>query len=378
MSSMRRRIVREKAANNRKRVKSRRSAHTMVGRKKWKPHVPSRLAVEPAVDHSMDAWIKEAYDAGGRDASLHQIHEAVDHKRCINQYWSGWFLSNSKSIPWRNYGSISNAYLDGYSRRAGIARPNWVLIPTNRTVGVIVMVMNEEHTITGVIEQLQRLPLNEMIVIVNGSTDNSFSIVRKISDAMIVHYSQPLGHDVGRAIGANLAYSDILLFLDGDMPIYAEHLVPFIYGIEQGLDIALNDITPFLGVFSSRDSVTIMKEFINRSMGRPDLQANSLTAVPHALSRKAVEEIGCKHLIVPPKAQTIAIRKGLNIGAPQSIDVITKNRIRDKNVGSSNPVADMIVGDHLEALELAMKADGERLALHDSIRNRSFAGGSGN
>ncbi|HEY0829483.1 MAG TPA: glycosyltransferase family A protein [Bacilli bacterium] len=247
--------------------------------------------------------------------------------------------------------------------------------PAAQTVAAIVTLMNEEQSITAVLDQLQRLPLHEIVVVINGSTDESFYKARKYANATIIHYPQPLGYDVGRAVGAKMAQSDILLFVDGDIPIPAERLVPFVHAIAKGMDVALNDISPYVGLFHRRDHVSIIKEFTNRSLGRPDLGINSLTAVPHALSRRALDIIGFSNLMVPPKAQASAILQGLKISMPASIDVITRNRMRGHNVGMSNPVSEMIVGDHIEALNMAMAAGGERLSCIDTLRKRWLAGG---
>lgn len=322
-------------------------------------------------------WINRAYAAGEQQAvhqPLDMAKSEAEKKKIVNHLWSQWFLSSPKKISWKLYVGAARSFLQGFSKKSGMIPPDWVLVPTLKSVGAIITVMNEEKTISDVMQQLGRLPLDEIIVVVNGSTDDSFNRVRNESNAIIVHYPQPLGHDVGRAIGAKAAESDILLFLDGDFSIAAEDLVPFIYGIHQGLDVALNNISPYLRLFSSWDSVSMLKEFVNRSMGRADLGANSLTAVPHALSRKAVEAIGCKNLVVPPKAQMIAIRQGLSIGSPVSVDVITKNRIRNTNVGHRNQVARMIIGDHLEAVRTATALAGKRLSFQDRTRNRSLGG----
>lgn len=254
----------------------------------------------------------------------------------------------------------------------GIQAGGLMLMPTNRSVAAIVSVMNEETTIVRVLEQLQRLPLDEIIIIVNGSTDKTLEKARHHSQALIVYYPESIGHDVGRAIGAKLSHSDILLFLDGDFAIRAEDLVPFIHAVDQGSDIALNNISPYLPGFSDWDSVTIMKRFLNLSLSRSDLHANSMTAVPHAMSRAAMEQIGCSELMVPPKAQVRAIMAGLRITAPASVNVFSQNKMRKNNKGMDNPVARMIVGDHVEAVKLAMQQTGTRLDFPDTSRKRQF------
>lgn len=371
---MRRKKQSGRSSRPRKRAVRRRVRGIRVkGKKLLLRPLKRRLKLNKQANSSKN-WTYIANEEGAREALLNPMHEEVDKKKAINRIWSNWFLSNDKKMSWAMYHQAAKAFLQGFCKKAGMVVPDWVLVPSLKTVGIIITVMNEEETLSSVVAQLQRLSLNEIIIVVNGSSDNSFPLLRSLTQSIIIHYPQALGHDVGRAVGAKVAQSDILVFLDGDFPIHAEHLVPFIYAVQGGMDVALNNISPYLGNFTSRDSVTVMKEFVNRTMGRQDLSSNSLTAVPHALSRTAVEAIGYKNLYIPPVAQVIAIQQGLTIGAPLSVDVITKNKIRTKNTGLSNPVANMIIGDHLEALKLAMSTGGQRLSFQDRIRSRSLGG----
>lgn len=317
-----------------------------------------------------------AFEAG-RLAALQTNGEAGgDSIRIMNRSWNDWWSANGlKTWKWDDYHEIAAKFASGFETGKGIPHRNAVLVPTRKSIGAVVIAMNEEKTIPGVLEQLGRLPLDERIVVVNGSTDHTFWNARRHSDTVVVHYARPLGHDVGRSVGAKLTRSDIVLFLDGDFPIFAEHLVPFIDAVDKGTDVALNDITPYIHLFSDRDPVTIVKELLNRSLNRTDLAANSLTAVPHALSRRALDTIGCENLMVPPKAQALAVRNGLKVDAVMNVDVISKNRVRDKNTGRANPVSELIIGDHLEALGLLMQKDGARLHAADGIRNRRALGG---
>lgn len=349
-------------------VKTGRRKRSGIGRRR--PNAPNR--------HTAPAfWSRTAFAAGKTEGARQTGLEEQEHLERVRRLWRDWYDSQKpEGLNWNIYHAAASSFLDGYYRAAGLPKPDTVLLPTQKSVAAIVSVMNEEQAIPGILEQLHRLPLHEMIFVVNGSQDESFRIVRTYSRAWIVHYPKPLGHDVGRAIGAELAQSDILVFLDGDFPIPAEQLVPFIAAIENGCDIALNDMTPFLRRFSERDNVTIVKQFLNRALGRPDLHANSLTAVPHALSKRAAERIGYRQLIVPPKAQAVAILHGLKIACPISVDVVKPNRIRSANMGAANPVSELIVGDHIEALKMAMDLRGNRLAFPDRFRHRPPAGGS--
>lgn len=321
--------------------------------------------------------LKKAFSTGQEIAEKNpSIIESTDPKRILNLHWNQWRTAMRKGIwPWKLYYGIAKQFVKGFEVKSGLSEQNWILTPTNKKVAAIVTVMNEEKTISSVLNQLKRLPLHELIVVVNGTTDNSFYKIREESSAIIIEYPEPLGHDVGRSIGAKISQSDILLFLDGDFPIFAEHLIPFIYAVDNGTDVALNNISPYIHYFNQRDSVTIIKEFLNRSLGRGDLRANSLTAIPHALSKRAVELIGYNILSVPPKAQAKAIDLGLIVDSTISVNVISKNKQRNNNTGINSSVADMIIGDHLEALKTMMEVKGARLFYEDQIRNRRMTGG---
>lgn len=231
------------------------------------------------------------------------------------------------------------------------------------SAAAVISVCNEEQTIGKVLDELEKLPLSQIVVVLNGCTDRSFFIARQCSKAIIIHYPERIGHDVGRAVGTKLTNADIVLYIDGDMIISDDKLMPFLIAVDQGVDVALNDISPWVPPFVRQDHVTRCKSFLNRVLNRDDLRANSLTAVPHALSRRAIDTVGVTSLMVPPKAQTIAIMKGLQVSAVQRVDVVNHNRVRSKNVGVDNDVTQLIIGDHLEALNTVMEMTGKRLQM---------------
>jgi glycosyltransferase involved in cell wall biosynthesis len=206
-------------------------------------------------------------------------------------------------------------------------------------------------------------------VVENGSTDKTLDICLEHS---VTCFSYPylLGHDVGRAIGAREATGDVLLFLDGDMVLAAEELLPFAAACYNDVDIALNNVNPFLSRSSMIDYVSMAKSYLNRSLQLPHLGYSSLTAVPHAMKKQVAEKIGYENLTVPPKALAIAAMLGFNIQHASSVDVIKPNKLRNYNHSKHNFVADMILGDHVEAIRWVQAAAGDRLFFSDSIRKR--------
>lgn len=252
---------------------------------------------------------------------------------------------------------ISAAYVQGYNKGANAAEKGMPLL-LRGSAAAVVCASSEEDSLDGMLNELERLPLKEIILVLNGSRDNSYAISRKHPLVTAVYFPELLGHDVGRSVGARLTDADIVLFCDGDMVVPAEELAPFIYAVDGGCDAALNDLSGFLPPFVHQDEVTHCKSFVNRALGRGDLGASSLTAVPHALSSRLIREIDAKHLSVPPKAQALAILKGYRVEAVHAVDVVKGNRRREGNTGKGNDVAGLIIGDHAEAMEECFRLRG--------------------
>jgi glycosyltransferase involved in cell wall biosynthesis len=245
--------------------------------------------------------------------------------------------------------------------------------PTQPKVSAIVCAQNEAATIGGLLKQIRQIPeWKETIVVVNGSSDQTAQIASAESGTRVVSYKQALGHDVGRAIGASVATGEILLFIDGDMIIPAEELYPFICEVAAGVDLALNNLMPLLPPFNQWDSVSLVKAFLNAAANRDDLRANSMTAVPHAISRRAIAKFGVAPLCVPPLMQVkLMLDPTMRIRAKATVDVIHRNRMRVDNVGPQNRVGEMIIGDHMEALHELLRLKGSRGLFLDHNRMRA-------
>lgn len=252
--------------------------------------------------------------------------------------------------------AMAEVYRDGFAGTFFPQVADTVLVPTSKQVDVVLCACKEEKSISAVLQQLQRLAIANLFIVINGSDDSTFSIAEEHAKPVtIIHYSDPLGHNVGRSIGAKQSHAEIVLFMDGDLLVRAEQLAPFIWAVESGVDIALTNITPFLGHFGQQDGISHCKQWLNRCLGRKDLYANSLTTVPHALSRRAIQTVGEPSLRVPPKVQALAIVRGLQVKAVQDVDVITNKRVSPSSVEVA-----LILDNHMEAFR-TLAAEG---ALH--------------
>lgn len=148
------------------------------------------------------------------------------------------------------------------------------------------------------------------------------------------------------------------------MVIPAQQLAVFAAAVDGGVDVALNDLDQLLPPFKLSDHVTRCKLYLNMVLGRSDLGAGSMTAVPHALSRRALEMIGYRELMVPPKAQALALLKQLRVEKAGTVDVFRQNRLRQDNTGAGNKMEQLIAGDHAEALNAVLSQQAGQVQGH--------------
>ncbi|UOB79512.1 MULTISPECIES: glycosyltransferase family 2 protein [Bacillus] len=238
----------------------------------------------------------------------------------------------------------------------------------------IIPVSEEKTTIRSVIQEVKKAGVDEIIIVANGADIETIKQVN-LENVIVVEVTKTLGNNVARAIGAMHATAEICLFVDGDFAIPAKKLVPFLRAIEDGSDMALNDLQCLLDIFHPADPISMGKYFVNLVAKRPDLWNNSLTAVPHAIHKKVIEKIGYDSLIIPPLAQMKAILEGFSITTVEFVDVITTNRVRPEQhefVNGRISAFDRIFGDQLEAIAYLLQYTDERGGFTDGDRDREI------
>ncbi|WP_099301287.1 glycosyltransferase [Bacillus sp. Marseille-P3800] len=219
-------------------------------------------------------------------------------------------------------------------------------------LAVIVPAMNEEDTLGGVLDEINRLEPDDLIVVVNGSTDQTAAIAQS-KGARVVHYQYPLGNDVGRAIGLKEAQADIYLITDADIIIKAEQYLPFIKAIEQGEDASINSID-WITHYEKADTISAARYFLNEVQGRSDLRAENLLTIPHAISHSLKENMGVSAFANPMLATSVCLEKTKKVNSPYAIDVLKMNKPRKNHVARGTEILSLAMqrmqGDALEAI----------------------------
>ncbi|HDR7334302.1 TPA: glycosyltransferase [Bacillus anthracis] len=266
-------------------------------------------------------------------------------------------------------------FSEGNKDREFVGKYKPVLLQKKKAkYSAIIPLSEEKTTIRSVIQEVKKTGVDEIIIVANGADIETIKQVN-LENVIVVEVTKTLGNNVARAIGAMHATAEICLFVDGDFAIPAKKLVPFLRAIEDGSDMALNDLQCLLDIFHPADPISMGKYFVNLVAKRPDLWNNSLTAVPHAIHKKVIEKIGYDSLIIPPLAQMKAILEGFSITTVEFVDVITTNRVRPEQhefVNGRISAFDRIFGDQLEAIAYLLQYTDERGGFTDGDRDREI------
>ncbi|HFK1458983.1 glycosyltransferase family 2 protein [Bacillus sp. SM-B1] len=266
-------------------------------------------------------------------------------------------------------------FSEGNKDREFVGKYKPVLLQKKKAkYSAIIPLSEEKTTIRSVIQEVKKAGVDEIIVVANGAAVKTIKQV-KLENVIVVELEEALGHNVARAIGAMYATADICLFVDSDFVIPATNLILFLRAIEDGSDVALNDLQCLLDMFHPADPISMGKYFVNLIAKRPDLWNNSLTAVPHAMHKKVIEKIGYDSLVIPPLAQIKAILEGFSITAVELVDVIKTNRVRPEQhefVNGRISAFDRIFGDQIEAIAYLLQCTDERGGFTDGDRDRDI------
>lgn len=238
------------------------------------------------------------------------------------------------------------------------------------TLSIVIPVHERVTQLPATIAALYQWPdVREVIVVANGVPRQTLAQLNRTS-AHVFYYAKPLGHDVGRAIGAMHAKGQFILFLDADIPFRVAELRPFLQALQTGADVVLNRY-PLTNTTRYDHPTAVVKRALNLALERPDLQASSMTTVPHGIRRSALDHVSARYLAVPPVFQTRAVLAGLKVEAAAYVPVGRRNRFRP--VGAyPYRVLDLILGDHIEAIHHLLQTRGPRATFPDATRRRDL------
>lgn len=237
-------------------------------------------------------------------------------------------------------------------------------------ITVVVPAKNEAGRISTVLQNLGTLPVDHIILVVNGSRDTTMqeAMQMRLPKLQIIYFHDCLGIDIPRAIGAKMALSlgsNAVIFVDGDMVgTFNENLMELSDGILlKHLDMALTNCYPSPPRHIERYNPTFQWRLnLNKELGLEKKVGLATPAHgPHAVSRHLLETISLADLAIPPVSIASARKNKLRIDVATSIPHYRLGS-SIKNQLHTNKIIDTIVGDCLEAIAV----------FHDQPRTRQW------
>ncbi|MGX4587218.1 hypothetical protein [Paenibacillus chitinolyticus] len=329
----------------------------------------------------------------GDEAGSCRTDEAAA-RRQMNDLWArhGGVLSGLNPAG-PEYAAAASAFARGYCERTGLPDKGWFPFPSDLRVSAVILLHGagpeafavQDSPLLRLFGELQRLALHEVIL---ASRDEA--VTPQLVQACAAPWLEAEVKLVGaggvsaeaagaagavsgggeeRRAAAAAAEGDILVFLDASVSSAAEEIAALAGTVAGGSDAALWGVSAELPHFHKRPPEVMAKQFVNYALGRRDLQADSLTVLPHALSRQAVTKLGAA-LAHPARAHGAALLEGLAVSSVRLSGGDTRAARGDR------PFAWMDrsrASDHLEGLRLAMERLGPRLFYPDNRRRRGYA-----
>lgn len=310
---------------------------------------------------------RDGRDWHNRTGGNGSLTEAV---AAAQQAWSSIALRRrGKRRSWSVLLRDGRRYVAGFWRGAN-RRGHLLPIPLRGTAASVVYATCDANALRATLHTLRQLPLGERIVVL--PSEASFQLVEaaRAEPGIIAVYQLELANaDGGRSLGGKLSTADTVLFVDGDNRATAAQLANFIWKCDRGMDVALNDVSVQSGVFRRRPNVLRLAEFLNRTLNRRELRANSLSALPYALSRRALQSIGPDKLAVPPHAYAVAILNKLNVDLAATAPSAIAHAARVPVHMAAEPA---MVSGFAEAWRATMNSLGSRHSFPDMLRHREW------
>ena len=242
-------------------------------------------------------------------------------------------------------------------------------------VAAVVCVPAQPTLLQSALRPLLKLPLQEIIAVVLGEANPALqAVIGAMPKVRAIYLPDEKDEWRARAAGAAAAEADVVLFADGWHPASPRRLDAFLKACSRGCDVALNRITPQLGIFARWSREFRLAAFLNRALNRRDLGADSLQTLPFALSRRALRALGPEMLENPLKAQAAALRQGLRVRAAASVPVSATAPPGEQAGPQNGQAAQARQGDTeklADAWREALRGAPARLSFPDRIRTRS-------
>ena len=136
-------------------------------------------------------------------------------------------------------------------------------------ISFIIVTWNTAQITKKCVETINRfIPKQEIIVVDNGSADNTVNILKKINNVKIIENHANLGFAKANNIGFEAATSEYIIFINSDIELLDNSLLKMVEFFQNNPDVGLvgpkflnPDLTPQASVFPPQTVLNAFKEF---------------------------------------------------------------------------------------------------------------------
>lgn len=137
------------------------------------------------------------------------------------------------------------------------------------TLSIIIVTWNTAEITKKCVDTInQYLPNQEIIIVDNGSQDNTVEILKKVKNVKIIENHANLGFAKANNIGLKQATNDYLVFMNSDIELIDSSLLNMVSYIQKNPHIGIigpkflnPDLTPQASVFPPQTPINAFKEF---------------------------------------------------------------------------------------------------------------------
>lgn len=222
---------------------------------------------------------------------------------------------------------------------------------------IIIPCYNEGSYIETVIKNAEESSADKIIIVENGSEDDSFKIIKQnLSEkTSIIYVNTPLGHDIPKAAGlyfSLLDEGDYFIFYDGDMTgMEKEEIESIFESLKSGNDLVLTDCY-YDGNLPSGLAAYVLyfRKLLNNELNIYNkIMHASPSHGPVGLSKKLATSIPIEYIGIPPLLLVYAAENNfkISIGLQKLHESLGSRERTEKH---RLKMAETIVGDCIFAL----------------------------
>ncbi|QRG70347.1 glycosyltransferase family 2 protein [Brevibacillus choshinensis] len=235
-------------------------------------------------------------------------------------------------------------------------------------VSVVIPLNEDTNVLRQLLENIKQLNLTAEVIVVCPASARISVPQAHSSWVHVIPTDSSQTYDDSRAQGAYHAKGDVVLFLDERAIVAPALLKKYVTDIQNGADIVLTGAEP-VRANKRLNPPRNAYRLLNHLLGLHELGSSTMSKIPYACNRKALEILGHDGLRTPPLGLVRAVEAKLKIVKVSPLPAIAWSRDLQ---GIGKKGTRQILQDHAIAIQSILQVVGKRGGLPDGERYRGL------